>query len=347
MFQNAHRLFGVCNIMKILRQLDDQDRKDEAMKSVIYESDMREKFPVHGCCGIIRHLYGQLVQAVEELQYVHARLVICREECHNQVVDHHFPPSSELQLGMNSTGNGLIVLQHHSPGANAMMPFDANQFVMNGNNGVYVEPNDDIVKGLWIQHPNYNNSGNDHVGIQSQLNIPESEVFPIQQQIEVDYDDIPFDTIADDRQSYIESKEACDSCSCAISYLTCLLYLSASGAISMENTRSDDTTGSSEAQISRMKQMLEALIETIRQQQRQQLVLPSPPPMPVELENTDIISLTQKFNKMKPPIFLGGIESLKAETWLLETGKIFEVFPSSETHKVLLATYTLKEEAKR
>ncbi|KAF5961769.1 hypothetical protein HYC85_002978 [Camellia sinensis] len=212
MFQNSHRLFGVCNIMKILRQLDNQDQKDEAMKSVIYESDMREKFPVHGCCGIIRHLYGQLVQAVEELQYVQARLVICREECHNQVVDHHFPPSSELQLGMNSTGNGLIVLQHHSPGANAMMPLDANQFVMNGNNGVYVEPNDDIVKGLWIQHPNYNNSGNDHVGIQSQLNIPESEVFPIQQQIEIDYDDIPFDTIADDRQSYIESKEACDSC---------------------------------------------------------------------------------------------------------------------------------------
>ncbi|XP_028096791.1 uncharacterized protein LOC114296667 [Camellia sinensis] len=59
------------------------------------------------------------------------------------------------------------------------------------------------------------------------------------------------------------------------------------------------------------------------------------------------ISELEKFNKVKPPIFLGGIESLKAETWLPETEKIFEVFPCSETQKVFLATYTLKEEARR
>ncbi|XP_028081335.1 uncharacterized protein LOC114282792 [Camellia sinensis] len=50
---------------------------------------------------------------------------------------------------------------------------------------------------------------------------------------------------------------------------------------------------------------------------------------------------------MKPPTFLGGIELLKAETWLLEMEKLFEVFPCSETQKVLLATYTLKDEARR
>ncbi|XP_028081383.1 uncharacterized protein LOC114282837 [Camellia sinensis] len=115
----------------------------------------------------------------------------------------------------------------------------------------------------------------------------------------------------------------------------------------MKNTKSDDTTGSSKARMIRMEQMLEALTETIRQQQRQQPVLPLPPPVPVELENTNIISLTQKFNKMKPPIFLGGIKLLKAETCLLEIKKIFEVFPCSKTQKVLLATYTLKEETRR
>ncbi|XP_028056518.1 uncharacterized protein LOC114260569 [Camellia sinensis] len=50
---------------------------------------------------------------------------------------------------------------------------------------------------------------------------------------------------------------------------------------------------------------------------------------------------------MKPPTFLGGIKPLKAETWLLEIEKLFEVFPSSEVQKVLLATYTLKDEARR
>ncbi|XP_028087931.1 uncharacterized protein LOC114288612 [Camellia sinensis] len=50
---------------------------------------------------------------------------------------------------------------------------------------------------------------------------------------------------------------------------------------------------------------------------------------------------------MNPPEFLGGIEPLKVEAWILETEKIFEVFPCTEAHKVLLATFTLKEEARR
>ncbi|XP_028123141.1 uncharacterized protein LOC114320229 [Camellia sinensis] len=50
---------------------------------------------------------------------------------------------------------------------------------------------------------------------------------------------------------------------------------------------------------------------------------------------------------MKPPTFLGGIEPLKTETWLLEMEELFEVFSCSATQKVLLATYTLKDEARR
>ncbi|XP_028083956.1 uncharacterized protein LOC114285150 [Camellia sinensis] len=73
----------------------------------------------------------------------------------------------------------------------------------------------------------------------------------------------------------------------------------------------------------------------------------SPPPVQVVLDNNDIINLTQKFMKMKPPTFLGGIEPLKAETWLLEIEKLYEVFPYTKTQKVLLATYTFKDEARR
>ena len=49
--------------------------------------------------------------------------------------------------------------------------------------------------------------------------------------------------------------------------------------------------------------------------------------MQVELIINDIIVLTQKFNKMKPLTFLGVIEPLKVETWILETEKLLEVFP--------------------
>ncbi|XP_028113943.1 uncharacterized protein LOC114311984 [Camellia sinensis] len=51
--------------------------------------------------------------------------------------------------------------------------------------------------------------------------------------------------------------------------------------------------------------------------------------------------------KMKPPMFFGGIEPLKAETWLLEMEKLFEILPCTKIQKVLLATYTLKDEARR
>ncbi|XP_028057444.1 uncharacterized protein LOC114261372 [Camellia sinensis] len=57
--------------------------------------------------------------------------------------------------------------------------------------------------------------------------------------------------------------------------------------------------------------------------------------------------MTQKYKKLKPPEFTGGIEPLQAEVWVLETEKIFEVFPCNDTYKVLLATFTLKEEARR
>ncbi|XP_028114966.1 uncharacterized protein LOC114312868 [Camellia sinensis] len=96
-----------------------------------------------------------------------------------------------------------------------------------------------------------------------------------------------------------------------------------------------------------MEQMLAALTETVTQQQRQQPLPPPPPPAQAEADDNNIINLTQKFMKMKPPTFFGGIKPLKAETWLLEMEKLFEVFPCTEIHKVLLATYTLKDEAQR
>ncbi|XP_028089003.1 uncharacterized protein LOC114289466 [Camellia sinensis] len=85
----------------------------------------------------------------------------------------------------------------------------------------------------------------------------------------------------------------------------------------MENAGSNDAIESSKARMSCMKQMLAALTKSFRQQP-----LP-PPPLPIQVEpdNNDIINLTQKFMKMKPPTFFGGIEPLKAETWLLKMEK--------------------------
>ncbi|XP_028101206.1 uncharacterized protein LOC114300543 isoform X1 [Camellia sinensis] len=115
----------------------------------------------------------------------------------------------------------------------------------------------------------------------------------------------------------------------------------------MENARGNDVSESSEPRMGRMEQMLAALTEAMTQQQRQQPIPPPPPPVLAEPDNNDIINLTQKFMKMKTPTFFGGIEPLKAKTCLLEMEKLFEVFSCSATQKVLLAIYTLKDEAWR
>ena len=114
----------------------------------------------------------------------------------------------------------------------------------------------------------------------------------------------------------------------------------------MDNARTTDESESSEARMARLERIVEMLTEALRLQQQNQ----QPPPPPVQLEqnvNDDIIALTQKFSKMKPPSFQGSLEPLKAEVWVLETEKLFEVLLCSEAHKVLLATFTLQEEARR
>ncbi|KAG6413769.1 hypothetical protein SASPL_126483 [Salvia splendens] len=64
------------------------------MRSIIYESDMRERFPVAGCCGVLSHLYQQLMAATKELEYVNATLQLCREASRKQVLKHG--PMAEL-----------------------------------------------------------------------------------------------------------------------------------------------------------------------------------------------------------------------------------------------------------
>ncbi|XP_028105744.1 uncharacterized protein LOC114304795 [Camellia sinensis] len=50
---------------------------------------------------------------------------------------------------------------------------------------------------------------------------------------------------------------------------------------------------------------------------------------------------------MKPPMFHGGIEPLKAEAWVLGIEKLFEVSPCTEADKVQLVAFTFEDDARR
>ncbi|PQQ06735.1 LOB domain-containing protein 27-like [Prunus yedoensis var. nudiflora] len=203
MFQNAHRLYGVSNIMKIRKQVH-PEQQNEAMRSIIYESNMRAKFPPSRSSVTSEHIshFARTNANIESLP-----------------PPHYTMSSSQLQLGMpsnNDASAALTIYQHQyqyasAGGAAAAMSFVANEYLANGLSAVYIDDND-MVKPLRVQNPYYSDNNVDQLmAVQSNLVSPQT--FPIHQEMDVphDYDDIPFDTIADDRQSYIESKEACES----------------------------------------------------------------------------------------------------------------------------------------
>nr|XP_010935456.1 LOB domain-containing protein 22-like [Elaeis guineensis] len=102
-FQNAHRLFGVSNIIKILNKLE-PPHKAEAMRSIIYEANVRDRYPVHGCLGLIFTLHLQIQHTQLELDAINAQLSLYRH--HHQSSELHFASlssSSSSPLTVNTS----------------------------------------------------------------------------------------------------------------------------------------------------------------------------------------------------------------------------------------------------
>lgn len=200
-FQNVHRLFGVCNIMKILRQVPPAQH-EEAMRSVKYESDMRARFPVMGCLGIIRQLQFQLQQVSQEFHYMQTQLAICKDrgqQYQQNPLEHpaEYSPSSQLQLGIATANTALPVYQHN------LMP--NHDFPINEINGPF-EVGDNLEKEQFAVQQ-YNHNDMNHINAMTvQSNLVGPEGFPLQQEMKVSHYDIPFDTFVDDRHSL-----ACES----------------------------------------------------------------------------------------------------------------------------------------
>ncbi|OMP11382.1 hypothetical protein CCACVL1_00553, partial [Corchorus capsularis] len=78
-FLNAHKLFGVSNIKKSIETLDPPQRAI-AMKSIIYQANMRASDPVGGCYRYIFELQSQIEWITAELNLVNQRLAICKAQ---------------------------------------------------------------------------------------------------------------------------------------------------------------------------------------------------------------------------------------------------------------------------
>ncbi|OMO57244.1 hypothetical protein COLO4_35466 [Corchorus olitorius] len=222
-FQNAHKLFGVSNLLKLLKSLDPAQHA-EAMRSIKYQANARDLFPVHGCVGVISQLNYQIRLLQEEFHLVNAQLemYMYRQQYHPNIssismADNVHLPNSQLQLGMPlpaavTDANTLPLfnqLPHPYTDSAAAALSSYSNTNSNSNNVGYSSTS--CIHGSNInQHPFVPNNINSSCSMAIQSHHPLS--LPLQQeQLVQDYDEIHhfFDSI-DDRQSYIESKEAYD-----------------------------------------------------------------------------------------------------------------------------------------
>ncbi|KAL2899557.1 LOB domain-containing protein 22, partial [Bienertia sinuspersici] len=105
-FLNAHKLFGVSNITKIIRNLKPHE-KDVAMNTIIFQSDARAKDPVGGCYRIIKELHHQIAYCKAELDLVLQQLELCKAQVYQQQFMQHVEVVGST-TNNNNNGNEIV-----------------------------------------------------------------------------------------------------------------------------------------------------------------------------------------------------------------------------------------------
>ncbi|XP_039818575.1 LOB domain-containing protein 11-like [Panicum virgatum] len=71
-FRSVHRVFGVRNLLRALREVP-RPRWDACVRTLVHEARMRLADPVRGCVGAIEDLEAQLVDTAVELEVLRRR----------------------------------------------------------------------------------------------------------------------------------------------------------------------------------------------------------------------------------------------------------------------------------
>jgi len=128
MFGDAHRLFGVSNIQKILNEIKDKGKRDQAMTSIIFESNIRAKFPVNGCLDVIKLYEGMLLKSIAELNLTNMLLAYCKRNNHSQQQNLHY------SLPYGDDHNTMMIAP--SSYISEMIPHDANNTLIDTNQNI-------------------------------------------------------------------------------------------------------------------------------------------------------------------------------------------------------------------
>lgn len=212
-FQSAHRLFGVGNILRTLKSLAPNQKRD-GMRSIVYHAEIRDKYPVHGCLGIIFGLRFQTQQIQQELDEVKALLAVCRQQQHHQIAaGPPHPPSSQLQLAAPVSANNSLARFHQNQQLNTVNAVAAHHHLLN-NATTESSSSSSNIEQLWPPQY-YPHSYNDNsTGVLCSQFIASQPLTCHEQQQQATAAAHGFDDMStfldgiDDRQSCVESKES-------------------------------------------------------------------------------------------------------------------------------------------
>ncbi|KAK7261709.1 hypothetical protein RIF29_28027 [Crotalaria pallida] len=176
-FLNAHRLFGVGKINSLIKPLDPV-RRDVAMSTIIYESDMRANDPVGGCYAYIRRLRSQIEYYEAEFHLIlqhlaffkmHAQHHQQQEIIQQQIIQqqqHDFDTIEDdmimnamdpLALYNNNTDNVVGTSSFYNPQQEQVMTGEIGD-----SNGVGLQQDVITMSSLTLQGNNSSNGGDQY-----------------------------------------------------------------------------------------------------------------------------------------------------------------------------------------
>ena len=114
--------------------------------------------------------------------------------------------------------------------------------------------------------------------------------------------------------------------------------------ISMVTTRGQDNIdrGASSSQSVNPVEQLASLIQNILEQRTRQENQPNPPPPPPQPRQDASESAGERFRKLQPPTFDGGVDPIQAEQWIRTTERMLAYAKVPDADKVPCASFMLR-----
>ncbi|KAL8508428.1 hypothetical protein ACS0TY_018886 [Phlomoides rotata] len=103
-FASVHKVFGASNVSKMLQELQ-EERREDAVSSMVYEANARVRDPIYGCVGAISYLQQQIdglrkQLAVAQAEVVHLRVhqAASKSSSPSSYMLSHSTPSFDMDL---------------------------------------------------------------------------------------------------------------------------------------------------------------------------------------------------------------------------------------------------------